>query len=157
MSLIYNILLAMAWTTMTGDLTVGNGIFGFLLGYIVLLICRRGRAQQREYIRKTLAVLHLALYFVWELILSNLRLAIDVMRIRIKARPGIVAIPLDVTTDAEITLLANLITLTPGTLSMDVSDDRSTLYVHAMFADDPQALRDGIKQQFERLVMEALR
>jgi multicomponent Na+:H+ antiporter subunit E len=68
-----------------------------------------------------------------------------------------VAIPLDVETDVEITLLANLITLTPGTLSMDISDDRKVLYVHAMYVDDPEALRAEIKNGFERRVLEMLR
>ena len=73
------------------------------------------------------------------------------------SRPGIVAVPLDARTDFEIMTLANLISLTPGTLSLDVSEDRRTLYVHAMFIDDPDALRREIKQGMERRVLEALR
>ncbi len=61
------------------------------------------------------------------------------------------------TSDVEITLLANLVTLTPGTLSLDVSEDRSTLFVHAMFVDDPDVLRREIKHGFERRVLELLR
>jgi multicomponent Na+:H+ antiporter subunit E len=57
----------------------------------------------------------------------------------------------------EITFLANLITLTPGTLSLDVSDDRSVLYVHGMFVEDPQQMREQIKNGFERRVLELLR
>ena len=72
-------------------------------------------------------------------------------------RPGVVAIPLDAETDAEITLLANLITLTPGTLSLDVSDDRRVLYIHAMYVDDVEELRRSIKDGFEKRVMELLR
>ena len=60
-------------------------------------------------------------------------------------------------TDLEITLLANLITVTPGSFSLDVSDDRSVLYVHAMYVDDPEALRREIKDGFERRVLELLR
>jgi multicomponent Na+:H+ antiporter subunit E len=74
-------------------------------------------------------------------------------------RPGVVAIPLDVQTDAEITLLANLITLTPGTLSLDVSTDRRVLYIHVMYIDndDVEAVRRKIKEGFERRVLEVLR
>lgn len=156
MTLLFNLLLALAWTLLSGEFSVGNLVIGFVLSYFVLLFTHRG-SKQREYTRRTAAILSLAAYTLWELILANIRLAADVMRIRIRARPGIVAIPLTATSDAEITLLANLITLTPGTLSLDVSDDRKTLYVHAMFVDDPQALRDDIKNNFERRVMEALR
>ena len=73
------------------------------------------------------------------------------------ARPGVVAIPLEAKTDAEITFLANVITLTPGTLSLDVSEDRSTLYVHTMFLESPEVLRESIKEGFERRVLELLR
>ncbi len=73
--------------------------------------------------------------------------------------PGVVAIPLDVRTDAEITLLANLITLTPGSVSLDLSEDRRVLYVHAMYIDgaDVEAYRRSIKEGLERRVLELLR
>ena len=71
-----------------------------------------------------------------------------------RMRPAIVAIPLDVRRDFEITLLANLITLTPGTLSLDVSSDKRVLYVHSMYVDDIDAFRREIKNGFERRVKE---
>jgi multicomponent Na+:H+ antiporter subunit E len=73
--------------------------------------------------------------------------------------PGVVAIPLDARTDAEITLLANLITLTPGSVSLDVSEDRRVLYVHAMYIDggDVEAYRRSVKEGLERRVLELLR
>lgn len=73
--------------------------------------------------------------------------------------PGVVAIPLDARTDAEITLLANLITLTPGSVSLDLSDDKRFLYVHAMYIDggDVEAYRRSIKEGLERRVLELLR
>jgi multicomponent Na+:H+ antiporter subunit E len=72
-----------------------------------------------------------------------------------RARPGIVAIPLDVEGDAAIVLLANLITLTPGAFSLDVSGDRRVLFIHTLYADD--AFRREIKEGFERRVIEVLR
>jgi multicomponent Na+:H+ antiporter subunit E len=73
--------------------------------------------------------------------------------------PGVVAIPLDARTDAEITLLANLITLTPGSVSLDISEDRRVLYVHAMYIDggDVEAYRRSVKEGLERRVLELLR
>eukprot|EP00873_Tetraselmis_striata_P032667 jgi/Tetstr1/452931/TSEL_039967.t1 len=59
--------------------------------------------------------------------------------------PGIIAYPLTVTSDAQITLLANLITLTPGTLSVDVSDDRTTLYIHVLEMNDREDVIASIK------------
>jgi len=73
--------------------------------------------------------------------------------------PGVVAIPLDARTDVEITLLANLISLTPGSVSIDLSEDKSILYVHAMYIDggDVEAYRRSIKEGLERRVLEVLR
>ncbi len=73
--------------------------------------------------------------------------------------PGVVAIPLDARTDAEITLLANLITLTPGSVSLDLSEDRRVLYVHAMYivGGDVDAYRRSVKEGLERRVLELLR
>jgi multicomponent Na+:H+ antiporter subunit E len=73
--------------------------------------------------------------------------------------PGVVAIPLDARTDTEITLLANLITLTPGSVTLDLSEDRSVLYVHAMYIDggDVEAYRRSVKEGLERRVLELLR
>ena len=72
-------------------------------------------------------------------------------------KPGIIAIPLEAKTDFEITLLANLITMTPGTLSLDLSEDRRTLYVHAMYIHDPEKIRASIKNDLERRVLEVFR
>jgi multicomponent Na+:H+ antiporter subunit E len=112
-----------------------------------------------NYLVKVRQALGLFLFTVWELILANLRVAHDVMTPSYYMRPGIIAIPLDARTDVEITLLANLITLTPGTLSLDVSADRSVLYIHVMYIDDDDldAVRRKIKDGFERRVLEVLR
>jgi multicomponent Na+:H+ antiporter subunit E len=68
-----------------------------------------------------------------------------------------VAISLDAKTDVEITMLANLITLTPGSVSLDVSSDRRFLYLHAMYIDDVEDFRESIKKTIERRVLEILR
>jgi multicomponent Na+:H+ antiporter subunit E len=110
-----------------------------------------------QYFRKLPESIRFTFFFLRELIHSNLRVAWDVISPKSRRKPGIVAIPLDARTDIEITFLANLITLTPGTLSLDVSDDRSVLYVHGMFVEDVQLMREQIKNGFERRVLELLR
>lgn len=96
-------------------------------------------------------------FFVRELILSALRVAWLAVQPRLKLRPKIVAYPLTVTSDAQITLLANMITLTPGTLSLDVSDDRRTLLVHAIDAESDEAVIGHIAAGFETRVLRVLR
>jgi multicomponent Na+:H+ antiporter subunit E len=106
---------------------------------------------------RSIALLRLLWLFLYELIVSSVQVAWDVVTPRHLARPGIIALPLDARTDVEITVLANLICLTPGSLSLEVSADRRVLYVHTMFIDDAEASRRSLKQVFERRVLEALR
>lgn len=108
---------------------------------------------------KAWQVVYFVLFFLWELWVANLRVAFDVLTPPYQMKPGIIAVPLDARTDAEITLLTNLITLTPGTLSLDISTDRRVLYVHTMYIDrgDIDRARRQIKEGFERRVLEVLR
>lgn len=98
----------------------------------------------------------LILLFLYELLMSSLQVARDVLSPRMTFRPGIIALPLESDDDVQITVLANLITLTPGTLSVDVSTDKKMLYIHAMRADDPAGLRASIKDGFEVQIKKAL-
>lgn len=98
----------------------------------------------------------LAWLFIYELVVSSVLVARDVLTPRSRARPGIIAVPLDVRSDIGITLLANLISLTPGSLTLDVAPDRRRMFVHMMFIGDPDADRRSIKRGFERRVREVL-
>ncbi len=151
-----NLLLALLWEAMTGRTDVSNFLLGFALGYVVLWWLRPILGPT-QYFRKLPESIRFIFFFLRELIHSNLRVAWDVISPKSQRQPGIVAIPLDARSDIEITFLANLITLTPGTLSLDVSDDRRVLYVHGMFVEDPQLMRKQIKNGFERRVLELLR
>jgi len=152
----YNIFLAMVWAFASGEISLLNLMIGFVLGYGVLWFAQPLMGPSRYFQKLPIAVRFTG-FFIWQLLLSNLRVAYDVITPRLHMRPGIVAVPLDAQTDQEVTLLANLITLTPGTLSLDVSDDRRTLYVHAMFVDSPESVRDDIKKGFERRLLELIR
>lgn len=96
-------------------------------------------------------------FFVRELILSALKVAWLVVQPRPRLRPALVAFPLTLTTDAQITLLANMITLTPGTLSADVSADRKTLYIHVIDLESRDRLIGDIAAGFETRVLRVLR
>jgi multicomponent Na+:H+ antiporter subunit E len=153
---LWNILLALAWAALSGEFTLVNLGLGFTLGFAILLFVGPALGSSR-YFTKAGRVLKFLGFFVRELALSNLRVAYEVITPRHHMKPGIVAVPLDARTDAEIAMLANLITLTPGTLSLDLSTDRTVLYVHAMDLTDPDELRREIKEGFERRVLEVLR
>jgi multicomponent Na+:H+ antiporter subunit E len=154
--LLANVLLALAWVALTGSFQPSNFLAGFVLGYAALWLLSR-TIDHGNYFRKLPQIVSFILFFVWELFKANIRVLWEVITPTFHMKPGIVGIPLDVTSDHEITLLANLITLTPGTLSLDVSDDRRVLYVHTMYMDDVESFRRSIKDGFERRVMEIFR
>ncbi len=118
----------------------------------------RGRCSATvRYFGKLWRIVGFFFYFLKEMIVSSLRVAYDVVTPPIHARPGVIEVPIEAKTDLEITLLANLITLTPGTLTLDVAPDRKSLYVHAMFASDPEKVRAEIKNGMERRLLELMR
>ncbi len=155
-ALLLNLLVSMLWAVLMGEVNIENLAFGFLLGFAVLAWFSPFPAAAK-YTSKLPRGIILLTYFLWELVVSSVRVARDVLSPKPRIRPGIIGVPLTAKTDAEITLLACLITLTPGTLSLDVSDDRKTLYVHSMWVTDPDALRREIQDGFERRVLELMR
>jgi len=108
-------------------------IEGFVLAYAVLwLVAPDKRSRYFTHFRRRLGF---ALYFFWALVKSNLRVAFDVVTPTHYMRPAVIAVPIASKSDDEVTLLANVITLTPGTLSLAISPDRKWLYVHTMYVD----------------------
>jgi multicomponent Na+:H+ antiporter subunit E len=149
------LVLGIVWAAITGSFSGLNLLFGIVIGIVVVLLLRRDAATKKE-LRRARNIWSLLLMFLYELMASAVKVAIVVLTPNIKAavRPAVVAVPLTVKSDAEIALLANLITLTPGTLSLDVSEDRSALYVHALSIDTPEALIADISGGFEAKVKE---
>jgi len=144
-ALIWNIALALIWMALTGSFTGANLVLGFVLGYAVLALTLGRRPTFRKYLVKVPQFFAFLGYFFWELLLSNLKVAYDVLTPTHHMCPGVIAMPLDAETDAEITIVANLISLTPGTLSLDVSSDKKVLYIHVMYLDDRDAVIRSIK------------
>jgi multicomponent Na+:H+ antiporter subunit E len=155
--LLLNLLLAAIWAGFTGEPTVRSFAFGFVLGYLVLLLLKPTLGQTSYHGRVWRAIVFLGLY-IWGFIAASLRVDHDVITLPFHMKPGVIRIPLEARTDLEITVFANLISLTPGSLSLDVSRDRSELYVHVMFTGgDVERLRRNIKHQLERRVLGLLR
>lgn len=160
---IYNLLLAFVGVWIieeTLDLRFGEplvflGVYHAL--FFAIWLC--SWALDRRYFRKLPLLLEFIGFILKELLVSSLRVAFDVLTRTAHMRPAIVDVPLDARTDREIVTLAVLITLTPGTLSLRVSDDRSTLYVHEMYVQDRDvaAVRRKIKDGFERRVLRLAR
>ncbi len=153
----YNILLTLNWILLTGHLTFVNIISGFMVGYGLLWLLRPVFISTGFFIKVHRAVGFLV-YFFWELFKSNLNVVrLVLFKATREITPAIVAIPLTAETEAEIALLANLISLTPGTLSLDVSSDRRVLYIHAIDVKDVEKLRMDLKNGLEARLLEVMR
>ncbi len=154
--LLFNILLAIAWMLLTGDLQAETFLEGIIIGFLILWISKSALGGSK-YFNKIPMALKFILYFIKEIIKANLIVAYDIITPKDYMKPGIVAVPLEARTNLEITLLANLITLTPGTLSLDVSTDKKTLYVHGLYVNDAESFRKELKDGLERRLLEVLR
>ena len=149
-----HLVIILAWTIFSGLPSGLAIVIGFAVGALALSLFPRASGSLRYGVRLW-RVAKLFVVFVKEFILSVSRVAKLVMAPKMRFRPGLITVPLALTRDAEITLLSNLITLTPGTLTVDVADDRASLLVHAIDCPDPDAAKADIKNGFERLIREA--
>ncbi len=147
-----NLLLAVLWAALTGNFSAANLVVGLVLGYTVLAFGLRQLPGFAAYTAKVPKAIRLVGFVLRDLIRSNLRVAYDVLTPRFHMRPGVIGVPLNARSDAEITTLSNLITLTPGTLGLDVSTDRRVLYVHVMYLDDEGEALAAIKELEHRLL-----
>lgn len=148
-----NLLLTFLWVALTGSIGVANVVFGFLLSYFLLWVITKGGSKPK-YFKLVPKLISFFFFFIYELIKANLQVAYEVGTPNLGMTPGIVAVPLDIKSNFEITFLANLITLTPGTLSLDVSEDRKFLFVHSMYITDKESFIKGIKNGFEKRIIE---
>lgn len=151
-----NILLALSWVLLSGEPNAETLIEGIIISYIILWFSQTALGGSK-YFNKIPVAVKFVFYFIKELLKANMIVAYDIITPKDYMRPGIVAIPLDAKTDIEITLLANLLTLTPGTLSLDVSKDNKTLYVHGLYVKDAESFRNDIKNGLEKRLLEVLR
>lgn len=93
-------------------------------------------------------------YFLKEVVIANLQIAQLIFWNPKSIKPALIKVPLDVQTDRGIFLLSSMITLTPGTLSIEVTDDRKSLFVHVTHTDDPESVVQSIKAGFEKKLLE---
>ncbi len=136
------------WLLMAEDYGPGSIVMGLLLAWLMPLLASR---MEREFARlgKLRVVWGLAARVLRDILVANLTVARQVLGAQHKLRSHFVWIPLDLTNIHGISALTSLITLTPGTISAELSDDRRYLLIHCLSSEDPQALADEIKQRYE--------
>lgn len=154
--ILVNIIIAFMWMFLSESYTLPSFIAGFIWGLLLVLLLNRF-IPGRFYGIRVVKILKLILIFIRELILSNLSILKLVYTPRPEIEPGIFALPLEVKSNWEITLLSHLITLTPGTLSVAVSNNNDILYIHAMDIDEVDKSIREIKDSFEKAILEVTR
>jgi multicomponent Na+:H+ antiporter subunit E len=153
---VVNLLLAVVWSLMIEDLTIATLFVGFVCGFVLLWFLRP-LLGETVYFQKVPQVIRFMGFLVKELVVANLKLAWHIITPRNTFRPGVIAIELDPMTDLEAALLANFVTITPMSFSVDLSSDRKVLYVHMMDIKDVAEAKRSIKEQYEKLLLEVLR
>ncbi|SFD56396.1 multisubunit sodium/proton antiporter, MrpE subunit [Lentibacillus persicus] len=154
--IVMNLIIAIMWMFLSESYTLPSFITGYLIGIFLLLLLNRF-IPDTFYLRRFYKILALVYLFIKELITSNIDIVKLVYQRKPEFEPGIFALPTDLKSNWEITLLANLISLTPGTLSVAVSQDNTHLYIHAMNIDDIDETINYIKSTFENAIMEVTR
>jgi multicomponent Na+:H+ antiporter subunit E len=151
-----NFFIALLWMFLTISFNASTFIVGFLLGALMLWITK-GFFPGRFYMNRVWAVIKLISLFLKELVMANIQVLFLIVQPKMPIKPAIFALPTVLEKDWEITLLSNLITLTPGTLVIDISPDSKTLYIHALHYDDADEAIDSIKNTFEKAIQEVSR
>jgi len=146
-------ILALTWMFLSTSATGSSFVIGYLLGAIILYLFRRF-FDTPFYLRKVVSVVKLILIFSRELIIANLDVFKTILRPKLELTPGIFTYETSLKKDWEITLLSIMITLTPGTLVMDISPDNKTLYIHALNIREINEMIDGIRNSFEQVIKE---
>ena len=104
------------------------------------------------FIRRLLHIIEFSFVYIWEVIKSNFEVAYDVLTPQDKMKPAMINVDIEGLSDRELLAFSNLITMTPGTLSVDVDEDKKTLLVHAMYAENPEALAKDINTTLRKRI-----
>lgn len=127
-------------------------ILSFIASFVVLWLL--SYLFSRKYFNRIINFFYLIIYFNKEFIKANLKLSYEIISVRFYLEPAVIAVPLDIKADLGIMILANLITLTPGTLSLEISDDRKYIYVHTLYMEGGiERFKNKIKRGFEQKII----
>lgn len=150
--LLANLVMAMIWAALTDSMNGIGLLVGFIISYLVIVFAFKNQPEVRKYRLQVPRLLNFMVFFTKELIMANLKVAWDVLTPTNLMKPGVISMPLRAETDMEITMVANAISLTPGSLSLDVSSDRKVLYVHVMYLYDEQQVMTELKRMEAKIL-----
>lgn len=105
------------------------------------------------YLIRFFSLLYFIIFVIYEIIIASFRVARSILLPRYQWQPALIDFPLSCTNDIQITFLVNVISLTPGTLTLEISRDKKNMLLHVMFFSDKQRLISDIKRKFEHPIM----
>ncbi|TGC07909.1 Na+/H+ antiporter subunit E [Methanolobus halotolerans] len=156
----YAVILGLVWCFVHGTINLNNFVLGFIFAPFIMIPFKPLYNFEHDFsvkrgIKKIPPLARYSFVLITEIIKANIVLAKIVLKPKMDIKPGIIAVPIRTKTELGTTVIANTITLTPGTLTIDISDDRSFLYVHTIDASDPDAVARSIRDGLEKYVLEA--
>lgn len=152
-----NLLLSLVWVALTGHLNYLNFLFGFLMGFAILWMLSRTNAIDKGYFYKVPKLLLFALFFLYDIIKANIEVTREILRPRFQLRPAVISFEHRLQSDFEITMLTNLIALTPGTMVVKISPDKKYLFIHCFNVKDRDKFIETMRNGLEKKLIEVIR
>ncbi len=148
------LILIVVWVLLQNEISAGMVVFGIILGIVIPRMTSIWWPDTPRGFR-ILKMARYTLIVIWDIIIANIQVAWIVLTVpNAKLKPAWIVVPLRLTQPEAITILAGTITLTPGTVSADLSDEGHSLLVHVLHTDNPDAVRDEIKSRYEGRLLE---
>lgn len=168
---IYSLIFALLWTILSSELTLINYVFGYIISFLILLYVggiafpledkHKGKSFLVKYsyillkiVERIWKIFVLLVYFLFELIKANFIVTFEILTPNFYMEPGVIAYPLSLKTDFQISIFANFLTLTPGSLTIDISPDKKTMFIHFMYIKDPDKFIERLKNDLEKRILD---
>jgi len=151
-----NILLTFVWVALTGQLDYSNFVFGYTMGFFILWMVNRSVKANTEYFYRVPKIFAFIILFFYDLLKANYEVTKDVITPNYNMKPGIVKYQMEAKTDFEITMLANMIALTPGTVVIDLSKDKRFMYIHVMYLANKEEFIRRLSNRIEKKLLEII-
>ncbi|WP_322011316.1 Na+/H+ antiporter subunit E [Paraburkholderia sp. J12] len=149
-----SIILLVCWLLLMNDVSPGNILLGAVLGCVISFMIGAGLWMRPVHFGRPWLLVRLALHVLVDIVVANVEVALLVLGRTDKLRPAFIEVPLDSTHEIALTALISIVSLSPGTLCAELSDDRTRLIVHVLDLDDEAALVAQIKTRYEAPLME---
>ncbi|WP_027816979.1 Na+/H+ antiporter subunit E [Paraburkholderia bannensis] len=149
-----SIVLLVCWVLLMNDVSPGNLLLGAVLGVVIAFCIGEGLWLQPVRFGRPWLLVRLFGHVLVDIVVANVEVALLVLGPTKRLRPAFIEVPLDSTHEIALAALISIVSLSPGTLCAELSDDRTRLFVHVLDLDDEAALVALIKSRYEAPLLE---